>query len=297
MRELPLNALRAFAVTYSEGGIRAAARELGVVHSSISRHLSQLEAWLGVPLSHESRGRNGLIFTSQGKLLGKAVSAGLQEIERTVAALREARSAYSVTVSTTPSFAARWLLPRLPQFEAGHPRIEVSILVDQKPVELAPGETDLAVRMGRGPWGRLRCEPLMDDCLYPVMSPTFWSKSGRPDAPAGLAGLRLLHDRDPQAGWEVWRQAYGPAALNVSKGPRYASSDLLLRAAIQGQGVALARHRMVADDVASGVLMRPMGKSQIRIDSAYWVVLPVHPAASPATRTFIDWLRDQATAD
>ncbi|MCI0674063.1 MAG: LysR family transcriptional regulator, partial [Myxococcaceae bacterium] len=103
MRDLPLNALRAFALVYEHRGVRAAARELGVAHSSLSRHLAELEAWVGVPLTRESGGRRGLAFTPQGEALGRAALAGLREIERAAASLREARSPSSVVISTTAS--------------------------------------------------------------------------------------------------------------------------------------------------------------------------------------------------
>ena len=112
MRDLPLNALRAFAAVCSQGGVRPAARELGVAHSSVSRHVAELEAWLGVPLTRAPGGRVGLALTPQGEALGRVTLACMQEISRTAEALREARSPYSVTISAAPSFASRWLLPR-----------------------------------------------------------------------------------------------------------------------------------------------------------------------------------------
>jgi LysR family glycine cleavage system transcriptional activator len=292
--DLPLNALRAFALVYRHGGVRAAARELGMAHSSVSRHLGELARWLGVPLLHAGAGRAGVVFTPQGEALGQAVCAGLGEIERAVALLREARPAHAVALSTTPSFAIRWLLPRLPAFEQAHPRIELSVLVDQKLEGFSDGRVDLAVRMGRGPWPELHGEPLMDDALYPVMSPAYWQEHGRPSRPAQLAGLRLLHDRDPQAAWERWRREYGPPVLSLQGGPRYAASDLVLRAAQQGQGVALARHRLVGGDVAAGSLLRPFGALEVPLAEAYWIVRPRDARPRPAVSAVIDWLRWQA---
>lgn len=291
---LPLNALRAFAMVFANGGVRAAARELGVSHSSVSRHLAELEAWLGVPLVDDSGGRRGIAFTAQGEALGRATLAGLRDIERAVGAVREARSARSVTVSTTPSFAARWLLPRLPRLQQAHPRIEVSVVVEQKIDGLRDGETDLAIRMGRGPWPDVRSEPLMDDMLYPVMSPALFEDAGRPSRPEDLRGLRLLHDRDPAASWEAWREACGPADLDVLAGPRLASSDLVLRAAMHGQGVALARHRLASDDIAAGALVRPIEGAGVALGTAYWIVLPARGQVRAAARTFIAWLKEQA---
>lgn len=294
MHDLPLNALRAFGEVYRQGGLRAAARELGVAHSSVSRHLKELEVWLGVPLRSRTGAPRRLSLTSQGETLGRAVIAGLGEIESAVASLREPRAAHSVVVGTAPSFAARWLLPRLALLERTHPRLEVSVVVEKKLEDLDAAGVDLAIRMGSGPWPRAQAEPLADDALYPVMSPATWRKAGRPSTPRDLLGLRLLHDRDPQATWHVWRQEHGPADLDVRRGPRFTSTDLVLRAAAQGQGVALARHRLAADDVASSVLLRPLGDLAVHLERSYWLLLPRHKHPSEAVRTLVEWLREEA---
>lgn len=295
MRELPLNALRAFALVYAHRGVRPAARELGVAHSSLSRHLAELDAWAGVPLTQGRGGRRGLAFTPAGESLGKAIYAALLDIERAATSVREARSPSSVVISTTASFAARWLLPRLPHLEARHPKLEISVSVDARPVELDGGEVELAIRMGRGPWRGLDCEPLLDEVLYPVVSPAYWKQVGSPLRPA-LSRLRLLHDRDPNAAWEAWRSKHGPATLDVRHGPRFASSDLVLRAALQGQGVALARHRLAADDVASGALLRPFGDARVELGPAYWLVFATHARTRPAIAAVAQWLHAEADA-
>lgn len=296
MKELPLNALRAFAAVYEQRGIRAAARELGVAHSSVSRHLAELDSWLGVRLIEAGTGRRGLAFTAQGEVLGKASVAALRDLGSTVLALRESKSIAAVMLSATPSFAARWLLPRLPAFEDAYPGIPVSVQINQRFDDLDAGGIDIALRMGQGPWLDGECEVLMDDALYPVMSPALHERMGRPDQMNDLRRLRLLHDRDPQAGWERWRAAFGPEGLDVADGSRYTSSDLVLRAAMQGQGVALARHRLASEDVASGALLRPFGDAQLDIGPAYWIVLPKRVRPRAAVQTVIGWLRRQGIA-
>jgi LysR family glycine cleavage system transcriptional activator len=294
MEELPLNALRAFALVYAHGGVRAAARELGIAHSSVSRHLGELERWLGTPvIGKRAGGRRGLRFTPQGEALGKTLLGAFRDIARAASIVREARSPFSVSLTTAPSFASRWLLPRLPLLEAARPEIELSIIVEQKLTDLETGVADLAIRMGKGPWPDVAAEPLMDERVYPVMSPAYWQQTGWPDKPADLSRLRLLHDRDPQTAWETWRERFGPPNLDVRGGPRFASADLLLRAAAQGQGVALARHRLAADDLQSNHLIRPFGDLQIELGPAYWIVRPPHGLPKPATRAVIDWLLRQ----
>lgn len=290
MNDLPLNALRAFAMVYTHGGVRAAARELGIAHSAVSHHLSELQRWLGIALIRPGPHR-ALAFTAQGEALGQAVTTGLNDIAQVITSVREARSDTSVVLSTTPSFAARWLLPRLPELERTLPHIELSIVVDQRLNDIETGDADLAIRIGRGPWPDARCEPLMNDALYPVMSPQLWERAGRPDHPAGLIGLRLLHDRDPQSTWAIWKQAHGPDRLDTRPGARLASSDLVLRAAAQSQGVALARHRLVADDLAERRLCRPLGSLQVDIGTAYWIVLPRRKRVRPIAMDVVEWLR------
>jgi LysR family glycine cleavage system transcriptional activator len=294
MHALPLNALRAFATVHASGGVRAAARALGISHSSVSRHLSELERWLGVPLVEPAAGRRGTVFTRQGDALGRATVASLGEIARVAESLREARSDRSVTIATSPSIAVRWLLPRLPAFEAAHRAIDISVIVDQRVQNLEASGADLAIRSGRGHWPDVHSQPLMTDALYPVMSPTLHARAGHPARPAALARLRLLHDRDPDASWDAWRAVHGPASLDVRRGPRFASSDLVLRAAFQSQGVALARHRLAHDDVAAGLLVRPFGALQIDLGTVYWIVSPrgIHPR--PAVATVIRWLLTHA---
>lgn len=300
MKDLPLHALRALAVVRSSGGLRAAGRELGVAHSAVSRHLGELEAWLGVPVRARESGRRRLTLTPDGERLAEAALRGLREIESVVASLREHRSARSVLVGTWPSFAARWLLPRLPALERSHPHLEVSVIVEKRLAVLDSGGLDVAVVMGEGPWRGLDAEPLADDALYPVMSPDHWRRVGRPSAPEDLVGLRLLHDRDPLAAWEVWAREHGPAGLEAdpawTRGPRFTSTDLVLRAAAQGQGVALALHRLAAEDVASGLLVRPLGDLSVRLPTVHWIVRAEGAPRREAVETLVRWLRREVSA-
>ena len=297
MRDLPLNALRAFAAVHQYGGVRPAARELGIAHSAVSRHLAELERWLGAALTEPgSSGRQGKVLNPAGQALGREVQAALEQIARAAGGLREARSPNSVTLSTTPSIASRWLLPRLSAFERRHPRSELSVVVSPKLEDFAARTIDLAIRMGRGPWPDLRCEPLMDDALYPVMSRSFWEHARRPSRPEDLRRLRLIHDRDPNASWSTWRDVHGPKTLDVRGGVRYTSSDLALRGAALGQGVALARHRLAEDDVAAGILMRPFGELKVEVPNAYWLVIPSYSSGRTAVNSVVEWLKDQVGA-
>lgn len=294
MQKLPLAALRAFAAVYEMGGVRPAARALQVTHSSVSRHLRELERWLGVDLFEQQGGNGRMVLTPQSQALGRAAAAGFSELERAVERVRELRRPNAVVIVTTASFAARWLLPRLPLLRKSHSWIEVSIVTQQSVRGLAEQGADLALRMGVGPWADEACEPLMDDALFPVATRKYWSGLGERTALRALARAVLLHDRDPASAWEKWFAAHPAKGIDLRAGPRFTSSDLCLRAAAHGLGVALARERLVADDLAAGTLFRPFGTSRVLLSRAYWLVQATPPESRPAVRTVVDWLKGQA---
>jgi LysR family glycine cleavage system transcriptional activator len=294
MRKLPLSALRAFAAVFETGGVRPAARALQVTHSAVSRHVRELEAWLGVALVEQRKGGSRLALTVQGQALGKAAISGLTDLERAVESVRELRRPNSVVLATTASFAGRWLMSRLPSLATSHPRIELSIVTQQAVRNVAEQGADLAIRMGNGPWPDGKCEPLMDDALYPVATRRYWNSLGDRRASRALAKAHLLHDRDPAAGWDRWFTAYPSRDIDFRQGPRFTSSDLVLRAAAQGLGVALARARLAEEDVANGILFRPFGSEQVRLPSAYWLVHAEDESMRPAVHAVAEWIRSLA---
>ena len=297
---LPLNAMRAFEAVCRAGGIRPAARELRITHSSVSRHISELETWLGTDLIIRSGGRRGITLTKAGQRLGHATQTAFADLLDVTRSIRDERDQGMVTVSTTPSFATRWLLPRLNDFSQRFAHIRISVSVDQHVLDLDATGTDLAIRMGRGPWPGLDCRPLMDDSLFPVIGRDLHERAGRPDTITALAravrGISFLHDLDPQASWARWQGDHGPmeiAGVDVDSGPRLASSDLVLRAAVLGQGIALARGVLAHDDLASGALVR-IGSDESVIPDAFWLVSRRRVRQSSAVNTFSNWLRHAA---
>jgi len=295
MQKLPLTALRAFSAVYETGGVRIAARSLEVTHSSISRQIRELESWLGVALFESGRGKSAISLTPQGRALGQAASAGLAELERAVGAVRELRAPNSVIVATTASFAARWLLPRLASFVQSQPWIELSIATDQSVRGIAEQGADLAVRMGAGPWPQGSGQPLMNDALFPVATRRYWQSLRERNPLRAIARARLLHDRDPAAAWERWFDVHPARGVDLRVGPRFTSSDLVLQAAAQGLGVALARARFAAGDLVAGTLMRPFGAERVEIPQAYWLVTEGESASRPAVAKVIEWLITAST--
>ncbi|RED53439.1 LysR substrate-binding domain-containing protein [Aestuariispira insulae] len=291
MKNIPLNGLRAFAAIYETGGIRPAARSLSITHSSVSRHLRELEAWLGVTLVSHEGGRKNLSFTAQGEMLGRDSLKQLRALDSSCAAIREMTGSNTVTIATTPSFAARWLLPRLARFNEDHPAIEVSVIADQKIHHPNDARVDFNIRMGKGPWSGVNCLPLMDETLFPVAGREFFECHG-PDI--ALADHTLLHDRDPQTSWQSWQSVFPQEIPNLGKGPRFASSDLLLRAAAQNLGIALARERLAEEDLAIGNLKRLYPEQKIHLARAYWIIQPEGGSPRGAVQVLINWLRQEA---
>lgn len=296
MRNLPLNALRAFASAYLTGGIRPAGRALGVSHSSVARHIRELEGHLGAQLVERGHGERALAFTPLGEKLGQEASKSLGALDRTWMAMREKRTPRTVTISATPSFAALWLLPRLPRLNETHPLIEIGVLAEQRVRAPAEEGSDLSIRMG-SPRAGEHAIPLMDDALTPVASPEFLadirSTGCRAIGMEQLVDAKLLHDRDPNASWAHWTAQHGPEGLDQGGGPRLSSSDLLLRAAKQGQGVALARLRLAEDDLTSGALIRLFDKD-VHVPDAYWIIENQNSRSRSSVITVRHWLLKEA---
>lgn len=303
MRDLPLNALRAFVAVHRTGGIRPAGRLLGVAHSAVARHLRDLEALLGTPLIEPERDGRTLVFTAAGERLGTTASAALGKIDQTWGDLRERRSTNAVTISATPSFAALWLLPRLGRLAEALPGIEVSVLAEHRVRDPADEGSDLSIRMGRIRSGETG-EPLMDDALTPVAAPRRLAQAraarggptGNGHPAALLHDLPLLHDRDPNAGWALWAQHHCALNRDLDRRPRFASSDLVLRAAKLGQGVALARLRLANDDLRSGALER-LSEASVMMPDAYWLIGRTDRQERARVQAVRAWLKKEGAAE
>jgi LysR family glycine cleavage system transcriptional activator len=288
----PLSAVRAFEAAARLGSTVAAAGELGVTHGAISRQIKVLEDRLSRPLFTREGGR--LVLTKDGKRYAGSAEQAFDLLDAATRELTAAAEAPVVRISTTSSFAAKWLLPRLPRFRARHRDVEIWVLETQVLVEPWPGTgADLAIRMGAGPWSGVNAEPLMDDELFPVCAAALADRLRRP---ADLADVTLLHDNDRQAAWSHWLASVDLSGPAYERGPHFASTALLLQAAVGGQGVALARARLAAPDLKSGHLVRPFAAS-VPTGPAYWLVTPLRGTLSRAARTFCAWLKREARAE
>lgn len=288
----PLSSLRAFEAVARHGGVGRAAGELGVSQPAVSQQLRRLEAALGVRLIRRS-GRQ-VVLTPEGQAYALALARAFDELRAATERCRARRGAGVLTVALLPTLATRWLIPRLPDFQARHPAIAVRIATTPSPAVALADDVDLAIRTGDGAWAGCETQGLMPDSLAPVASPALLARLPL-QSPADLARHTLLvvttapRDRD----WPRWLAAAGlPAGIGAHRLVLNSSSEAL-EAAKAGLGVALAHRPFADDDLAAGRLSQPLGLT-IEGDGAYWAVCRKEDASDPRIRTFITWLERQA---
>lgn len=293
MRSSPLlpslAALRAFVAVGRTGSFRRAGEDLLITQSAISHHVRVLETSLGVRLF--DRHARGIALTAAGARYLERVADAFAEIERATADVLAAADRGRVVVSLLPSFAANWLLPRLATFRAAHPAIDLVLDPTLERVDLASGTIDLAIRYGEGSWPGCTAERLMDEQLAPVVSPAYAAKAAISCA-SELLGHIWLHTRSG-VDWNDWARAAGidPGAARHLTLTDY---NIVLEAAIDGQGVAMGRLRQIASKLESGALVIAAGSTIAPGSSAHWLLCSERSPLSPAAETFASWLRGEA---
>jgi LysR family transcriptional regulator, glycine cleavage system transcriptional activator len=292
--ELPsLNALRAFEAAARHLSFKEAGRELHVTPGAISQQVKALEEELGVPLFR--RLTRAIVLTPQGQQLRPKVVQAFQLLGAAVEGLRPARGSGVLTVSTFPSFAAKWLVPRLGRFAQRHPDVDVRISSSPALVDFGREAVDMAIRQGQGDWPGLSSELLFHADLYPVCSPRLQEGPHPLREPADLRFHTLLHSMR-ESEWRLWLQAYGVQGVDATRGPRFSDDALALEAAMDGQGVAISRDMLVAGDLATGRLVRPFTQSLPDLFGCY-VVYPPERAQEPHLAAFRDWIVEEARRD
>jgi len=288
---LPLLALRAFSETARLGTLKAAAEHMGVTPSAISQQIRLLEERLGVTLL--VRTRQGVQLTDAGTTLYPGLSRGFGQIESALAELQTVARTPTLTVSTVPAFAATWLVPRLGDFNARHPDIEVRVEASAKLVDLQRDRVDVALRHGLGHYPGLQSIALMAPVLLPVASPALLASGPAIEAPADCLYYPLLQDGE-RADWPLWLQAHGCTVDGrCSRGPSFDEDLLLLRAALAGQGIALVQDHHAQEDLRSGRLVVAVDRPW-PARFAYYAVAHQQALKRPQVRAFIDWVTDQA---
>ena len=283
----PLNALRAFEAFARHGRMTLAADELCVTHGAISRQIRQLEDHLGVALTEGPRTR--LVLTSAGVTLAQALTAAFDQIDAAIPRAPDAPDR-ALVVSCLPTFAMKWLIPRLPGFVAAHPDIPVSIVESNGPFDFRADGVDLAIRMrlpDAPPSPDADVTPFLKHYVGPVLSPTLAARASDLDA---LAALPRLHTRTFLESWAEWETAAGEALPAAAVNREFDHYFYMLEAAAAGLGVAVSPWAFAEGDLAAGRLVAPLGLIPGRAEVC---ALTPRGKATKAARRFRDWLRTE----
>jgi LysR family glycine cleavage system transcriptional activator len=281
----PLNAVRVFVAAARHQSFTRAAAELHVTHGAVSRQIKALEAHLGVAL-FERRTRQ-VVLTVEGQDFYAQADAGLAQIAAAARALMARAPVRSVRINVRPSFAVRWLIPRLPDFVAQCPGIEPDVITSTAmPTEAAEG-FDVAIRRGPQGWPpSLQLRPWLEDEALVVGAPTLF-EAGQPASARDLAGRVLLCSRSRKGDWDDWLRQAGAARLRPAGRLYLDHLHLVLQAAVDGLGVAMAPRSLLAHDLQQRRLVSPLPQHRLALDRYYYGIAPDAP---PEAQFFMKWL-------
>ena len=288
----PLNALRSFEVAARHLSFTKAAAELNVTHSAVSHQIKALEEWLGIALFR--RVNRGLVLTDPGQAYLRPVRESFQRLGEATRRLKAKGRSGPLTVSVMPSFAAKWLMPRLRRFRERHPDVAGRISADSQLTDFNREDVDVALRYGRGNWtSDLRVDLLMRETMFPVCSPKLLEGPIPLNSISDLRHHTLLTDFDWRVDfWQLWLDAAGVVDVVPQHSLSFNYSNLMLQAAIDGLGVGLSQMALAGDDLAAGRLVKPFDIT-MPTDYAYYVVSPALTAERPKIVAFRNWLLDE----
>jgi LysR family glycine cleavage system transcriptional activator len=288
----PLNALKAFEAAARNESFTRAADELCVTQGAVSQQVKALEATLGITLFGRERQR--LVITQAGREYLAVIRDALDRIAMGTERLVQSRGSGVLTVSTSHDFAAKWLVNRLGRFAESHPEIDLRVSATMHQVDFVREDVDLAVRHGDGKWPGLDVVRLCSERLFPVCSPKLLSGGQHVATASDLLKFPLLR-LDDWTNWTRWFEAAG-VANPVMRGPTLNRASMLIDAAVDGQGIALARTALAAWDMLYGRLIKPIDVT-LRMANTYWIVSPKAASNAPKIATFRKWLLAEAAED
>ncbi|MDR7093264.1 LysR substrate-binding domain-containing protein [Hydrogenophaga laconesensis] len=313
-RPIAAGHLRAFEAVARHLNFRAAAEELSLTQSAVSRQIQALEDEVGTALF--LRHTRAVELTSAGSQLLRASSMALERIDAAVRQIRQSAGRKAVAITTWASFASMWLIPRLEAFQRDHPDIDIRIDATDAAVDLATSDVDLALRYAVPQAMPASAHRLFGEQLTPVASP--WLLKTHPiQSIDDLSRCALIEAGDAHRTrhlewltWQRWLDTFGtPAPVSGKRGGRHAPAKLspqrwmyfnyanqIVQAALTGQGVALARLPLVAESLASGALVEPLPHTRLDSPLVYWLLVAPRSAQRPEVKAFCDWLLLQAAA-
>jgi DNA-binding transcriptional LysR family regulator len=266
----------------------AAGQELNVTQAAISRMVRLLEARLGFQLFE--RLPNGLALTAQARALQPALTTAFDSIESSVAQVSAMRTTPVLTIGVGPSFATRWMIPRLASLYRAHPDLEVRLATGGA---INPFRDDwtCGILLGNGDWPELAAEPLFSADLFPVCAPSVAKRLGKPSDLLRESLLQVAHSPED---WPLWLAAAGVKRRRAALGPSFANYGMALQAALDGVGITIGLRPYVEDDIAMGRLVAPFALSVPKGRAWYLVYRPFRKT-DPALIVFREWLRQHFT--
>lgn len=298
-RAIAVGHLRAFMAVTRHLNFRAAAEELALTQSAVTRQIQALETEIGVPLF--LRHTRAVELTSAGTQLLRAVSPSLERIDSAVRLIRQNAGRKIVSISTWASFGTMWLIPRLESFQREHPDIDIRIDATDLTIDLETADVDLVLRYALPGHVPPQAERLFGEQLTPVASP-WLLRSGPPlKKPKDLAQFALIEAGDAYRSqhmewltWQRWFDTHGLKGLEPKRWMYFNYAHQIAQAALTGQGVALSRMPLIADSLASGDLVEVLPGTRLESPLGYWLVVGQRSAQRPEIQAFCTWLHAQA---
>jgi DNA-binding transcriptional LysR family regulator len=293
-RRIPsLEALVAFEAAARHQSFTRAAVALSLTQSAVCKQIAALEDYLGLALFHRVKKRISL--TEAGELYARQIGEDLDRLERHTGALMTHRGEGNVLeLASVPTFATRWLIPRLGAFKARHPGITLNLTTRSQPFIFTDTGFDAAIHFGSPEWPGASTSALFGEEMIPVCSPQLLPPAGCASA-ADLARLPLLHHSGRHDAWPRWFEHAGVRDVEVSAGARFELFSMLIEAALARLGVALVPRFLAQRELAAGELVVPFQRS-LESAQAYYLVIPETPGPSAALLRFAAWLQDEAAA-
>jgi LysR family glycine cleavage system transcriptional activator len=294
-RLVHLNALRSFEATARLGSYVRAASELAVTAAAVGQQVRMLEEHFGSAL-FERQGKK-LVLTEAARAALPDIRDAFDRLAQAANRLRETRRAPLVTITLPPSFAAKWLIPRIETFRMAHPDVDVRLDTTDRLTDLLRESIGVGIRYGGGRYPGLDATLLMAEEVFPVCSPSLVTRLRKLREPDDLSHFKLIHDTTMESHntfptWATWLKAAGTHKVDARRGLRVNSSIMTLQAAIEGQGIALGRSVIVAHDIREGRLIRPL-RPACATNYAYYLVWPRGLPLSQAVAAFCQWLKSE----
>lgn len=294
----PLNALRVFEASARHLSFTKAAEELHVTPGAVSQQIKALEDFLQTPVFR--REKRALLLTDEAQASLPVLREGFDKLSEASDILAAKADSRRLAISVAPSFASKWLVPRLDSFQDAHPEIDVWVSADMDVVDFAVDDVDLAVRYGAGNYPGLVTDHLMAEKIVPVCAPHLITGDKPLRKPEDLTRHTLLHDSSPDKdekvpNWPMWLKAAGICHKEGDRGLKFNQSSLVIEAAVAGKGVALAKSALALADLEAGRLVIPFDLTT-PTDFAYYIVHPPSKSSSASVKAFASWLKDQAAA-